>query len=269
MPRERRSIEITDTYRDRLRVLRARVDRAARAGWARITIDNLQADHDQWAAQIGAVVAAAQFAGVRLTSAYLAAYMASELQRPQEPPAVDAGTVGAAPDGRPVDDLLASSLIGVRVALKDGAPPSVALDRGMARAARAVGESVMHAPREALAAQIRADDRIVGWHRVTSGGCLACVASATRPYGDSEPLDVHPGCNCSAEPVIRDVPQTVPRATGADVFDALAPAEQDARYGPAAELVRSGQVPLRDMVDRSPMATQADQITQAPVSALT
>jgi hypothetical protein len=57
-----------------------------------------------------------------------------------------------------------------------------------------------------------------------------------------------------------------PRPTGTEIFNAKSPAEQDAMLGPkAAEAVRAGEVGLDQLVERSPLATQDDYITQKPL----
>jgi hypothetical protein len=57
-----------------------------------------------------------------------------------------------------------------------------------------------------------------------------------------------------------------PRPTGAEIFSAKSPPEQDAMLGPkAAEAVRAGEVGLEELVERSPLATQDDYITQKPL----
>jgi hypothetical protein len=56
------------------------------------------------------------------------------------------------------------------------------------------------------------------------------------------------------------------RPTGTEIFNAKSPAEQDAMLGPkAAEAVRAGEIGLDELVERSPLATQDDYITQKPL----
>jgi hypothetical protein len=58
----------------------------------------------------------------------------------------------------------------------------------------------------------------------------------------------------------------IPRPTGQEIFDAKSPAEQDAMLGPkAAEAVRTGEVGLEELVERSPLDTAPDYITQKPL----
>jgi hypothetical protein len=128
----------------------------------------------------------------------------------------------------------------------------------------------MAAARGALLEGIRTDERIVGWRRVTSGGCGACLAAATRTYADHEPLRVHDDCRCGAEPIIRDIPDRAPRPDGHQIFDAMNVAQQNAALGhTTAQLVRAGDVPLSDLIEVNHMAAIPDVITQAPIQALT
>jgi hypothetical protein len=95
---------------------------------------------------------------------------------------------------------------------------------------------------------------------------MAAATGAIR--ADDEVLPVHEHCRCTSEPVIRGVREQVQRPTGHDIFESLSTQEQDARLGPAAELVRTGQASLDDLVTTSPMALVDDRITQAPLKAL-
>jgi hypothetical protein len=129
----------------------------------------------------------------------------------------------------------------------------------------------VHAARAATSDGIRADERLIGWRRVTSGGCGACLAAATGAiHADRTALPVHDHCRCTTEPVVRDVPDTVTRPTGADMVAGMTTAQQDAALGTeTAALLRAGQITLPDLIATSPMVAIADQITQAPIKALT
>jgi hypothetical protein len=65
-----------------------------------------------------------------------------------------------------------------------------------------------------------------------------------------------------SDPSLRDIT----RPTGTEIFNAKSPAEQDAMLGPkAAEAVRAGEVGLDELVERSPLDTAPDYITQKPL----
>lgn len=268
MAAERRSLAITDAYRGRHTSLIGLVTRAAKLQWAHVTLDKLDEDHARWADTITAVTTQAQLAAGRLAAAYLAGYVSSETARRKPPPRVPRDRVGVTPDGRAVREALNSPLIGVKVALSDGKAPTDALRSGLERGIRLAGGATAWASHGALSDLMADDHQIVGWRRVTSGGCGACIAAATGAiHADDELIESHSNCECTMEPVVRDAPERFPRTTGPELFEALSAGEQDARVGPAAgELLRAGEITYSDLIARSPMATEPDQITQAPVS---
>jgi hypothetical protein len=271
MPGSPRSLLITDAYRDRLNALADRLAALTLTQWQRVTLVNLDGSHADWLAATTAMLDAAQRAGVHLTAAYLAAFIGSETGRAQvELPRLDDGRfAGLADDGQALAVPLGKTLIGVKAALKDGKQPEDALRQEGARAVRLAGMAVLAAPRAALADQIASHPMLVGWQRVTHGGCGACLAAAARGYDRHEPMHVHPHCHCSQEPVVRGVPDAAPRATGPEIFHRMTTEQQDEALGPdAAQLVRQGRVAWPDLIAVSPMEVGADYITQAPIEAL-
>lgn len=271
MPASARSLQITDAYRARLNALADRLGVLTEHYWTGVTLDSLDRSHAEWLAVTVAMLDQAQRAGVHLTAAYIAGYVGSELgQRVSEIPHVDESRfAGLAQDGRSLEEALAPTVITVKTALKDGKPPADALSEGAARAVRLAASAVMAAPRAALMDQIATHPLIVGWQRVTHGGCGACLAAASHGYDRDHPLRVHDHCHCTAEPVVRDVPDHAPRLTGPEIFAGWSRAEQDTALGPAAaQAVRAGLVAWQDLIAVSPMKIGADQITQASVEAL-
>jgi hypothetical protein len=266
MPATERSLLLTNTYRDRVAQLSDRVGQLAAHRWQTVTLDDLDRTHAAWLAYTVAAILQAQRTGTRLAAAYLAAFIASETDTPIQPlPVTDTG-VGLAEDGQPAQVPLGKTLIGVLAALKDGKPPEVALAEQSHRATRLAAGATIAAPRAALAEHIATHDEIVGWRRVTHGGCGACLASAARPYEKGEPLHVHPHCHCTQEPVIRGVEERVKRPTGPEVFAAMSREQQDQSLGPdAAQAVREGRVAWPDLIAVQEMAVGPALITQATV----
>jgi hypothetical protein len=268
MPASERSLLLTDVYRARLNDLRDRLALAAQRGW-NVRIDRLDESFQEWLNRVVPVTRTMNALAGRFALAYLGQFIAAETGRPAPaPPAVDMPAVENARDGRPLAEAFRSPLIRILVALKDGQQPDEAIMHGFNAAMRIVPEEPAAQARETLAATIQQDDRIIGWRRVTAGGCLACVAASDVTYGDAEPLLVHDGCQCTAEPIVRGVRDRVSRPAGRELFDSLSPGEQDARYGDAARVLRAGDVPLKDLIEVNRMAVIPDQLTQAPVAAL-
>jgi hypothetical protein len=271
VPARERSLAITDAYRAR----RLELVAAARAATARdwrelVDVGDLDATHPAWVDRAATTLTAVQSGLVRLTSAYLIAFLRSELGRPVDARHLDErALVGVTRSGKPMTETLAATVIGVKQAIGEGVEPAEAAARGSRASSRLVAAEASYAAQGALSGEIQGDDRIVGWERVTSGGCGACLAAATRTYGAEEPFAVHDGCQCSAEPVIAGTRQRAPRASGYEIFAGMTPAAQDALLGTTkAELVRSGTVVLTDLLDVSPMAAIDDQITETPLKAL-
>lgn len=271
MARTEQSLRITDAYRARLLELQRRASAATTDGWTHVDIANLDATHSAWLQRATAMLAVLQTAGVRLTAAYFTAFLSSELQRAAAPAPLDAAHyVGLSRTGKPLAEALGpTTLFTIKQAIRDGRPPEDASRAGLHQAVRLTVSEAPAPARTALADTILTDPHVVGWRRVTSGGCGACLAAATVSYGDHEPFQIHDNCQCSAEPIISDVPDHAPRPDGHDIFNGWSVAEQNARLGhEKAQLVRSGRVSLHDLLAVSPMAAMPDQITEAPLEAL-
>lgn len=271
MPASERSLRLTDTYRDRLAVLSDRIGAYTEMSWQRVTVRDLDRSHDEWLTSTVLALDQAQRAGVALTLAYLASFIASETgQRALELPRYDAQrALGFGEDGQPLGVPLGKTLIGVKALMKDGKSAEDALSETGHRAQRLAVGAVMAAPRTALADQVAEHPAIVGWRRVTRGGCGACLAAAAHAYAD-EPMRVHAHCHCSQEPIVRDVPDQFPRETGPEIFARMSRAEQDQALGStAAQAVRGGLVAWPDLIQTQPMTVGNDWISQAPDVALT
>jgi hypothetical protein len=271
VPASERSLRLTNTYRDRLAVLSDRISAYTATSWQHVTVRDLDRSHDEWLTSTVLTLEQAQRAGVALTLAYLASFIASETgQRALELPKYDpARAIGFGEDGQPLAVPLQKTLIGVKSLMKDGRSPEDALTETGHRAERLAAGAVMAAPRTTLADQVAEHPAIVGWRRVTRGGCGACLAAAAHAYAD-EPMRVHAHCHCSQEPIIRDVPDRFPRETGPEIFARMSRVEQDQALGStAAQAVRAGAVAWPELIQTQPMTVGADWISQAPDAALT
>lgn len=268
MAASQRSLRVTELYRQRLLLTRARVERDVTERWRALMPEDL--DGGVWIDFAARTVAAAQTEATRATSGYLAAFLTSELGRSTAVLGIDSRRyAGLSRDGRPLAEALSSPIIGTKATLGEGRSTGEAIEFGLLRAKRMVELDTMHAARTALLDAIDADDRFDGWRRAVRGTCGACAgAAAGVSHGLSFP--VHPGCQCVSEPNVRDVPNRFPRPSGAEIFAAKSRDEQDEMLGPeSADLVRSGAIELSDLVAHSPLdSDQPNFITQRPVSAL-
>jgi hypothetical protein len=149
-----RSLRITDAYRERLQALSDRIGAYTVQRWQTVTAEDLDRSHAAWLAQTVAALGQSQRASVNLTSAYLIAYLASELGRPASVGAPSAAVFGAA-DGQPLDVPLSKTLIGVKAAIKEGASTR----RGARRPAAPRGTARRERPARRAAPRARRADR--------------------------------------------------------------------------------------------------------------
>lgn len=95
--------------------------------------------------------------------------------------------------------------VGAKTAIRRGMPLARAMDIAEARSSAAGMRHVLNGGRETLLQTVRADDRAVGWRRITGGkACEFCSMLAARGAvysADTADFHSHDGCSCSAEPV--------------------------------------------------------------------
>ena len=263
MPASARSLRLTEAYRARLLATRQRLQTQAERLWP--TIDTL--DRTDWVDRMAATLAQGQIEAIRVSAAYLTAFLSAETGKRQRGPAINPREyAGLSRDGRPLTDSLRSPLIGTLAALKDGRSVAESLRVGLVRATRMVGVDYDHAHRTALLSAIESDDRFEGWKRVTGGTCAACAAKAgTLETGLR--FQVHAGCQCVSEPSVVGVTDRIARPTGSAIFAAKSRAEQDEMVGPEnAERLRNGELTLQDLSGESEMAVGENFITQVPAT---
>lgn len=271
MPGSERSLRVTDAYRRRLLAAYERAGVIAATNFTAVDPQDLDGSWGPFAERTVEATIVLQRAAVALTAGYLAAFLASETgDAASLPPAVDLSAVGVAQHGAPLEDAIQSPLIGAKTAIRDGATVDQALGKARARVVRLSQSATVAAPRAALHEAIRSDDRIIGWRRVTAGGCGACLAATTGAiHEDREVLQVHSHCRCTAEPVVRGVPDTARRPTGFEIFNGLPSAQQDQLLGPdKAQLIRTGAVPFERLIAVDRMVEGPDQLVEAPLKAL-
>lgn len=270
---------VTDAYRAQLLALRARATQLIAAGYELVDLDQLDLSFRTFLARAALTLEAAQRDGISLTDAYWAAYLAAELGPDAKPVPVETRQLaGRGRDGRPLDQVLQPAMFTVAAALGARLGRERALQMGLARLTRTVSNETMAAPRAALDLILEADvERVVGWRRVCSGNaCGCCLGAATGAIQKtSQVLKVHGHCRCTKEAVVRGGrhERHWSRSTGQEIFDSKTPAEQDAlfhgRGGHAkAQLIRSGDVKLEDLVQDVPMRTVPDEIAETPLAAL-
>jgi hypothetical protein len=87
--------------------------------------------------------------------------------------------------------------------------------------------------------------------------------------GSTGAFDVHPGCSCTPQPRVTGVPNRIPVATAAVLFERMTREEQDATVGAAtAEALRAGDIDFSQLVQKNRLKSgEDDYVTQKPLDA--
>lgn len=186
---------VTDRHRRAQLAVRARVLRDLQRLWPAMDWADLDRAYPAWATAVAALVDRHRATSVALAAAYLTAVR-------------DASGVTGAPvivRAEPIDparletSLAVTAVYATKTAAGHGTPARDAMDAAFVKTSAAISRLVLEAGRETIVRSTRADPRIVGWVRVTSGSpCRWCADLAgTRSTGR---FPAHDGCACSAEP---------------------------------------------------------------------
>jgi len=272
MAANRRSLAITNAYGQRLREIERRVLAQNRRSWD--MTGDFDAGYEAWLAAMIPAVTAAQTLGVRITSGYLGAFESSERGRVVRPPNVDPREyAGKTRDGRPLREGWTSPIIKLRNALAQGQSIDQAVKIGFEATTTLIRLDTYAAARDAMAAQIRANEGIIGYRRVsqgesTCGGCLA--AEDAEVLSESEDFASHPGCDCVAEPVYGDVNDLFNHPTGAERYSRLSDQEKIQAVGlEAAQLINDDQIRLAELKGVSVTALGDNFLTERPLKDVT
>lgn len=81
-----------------------------------------------------------------------------------------------------------------------------AIDAGRQRAVELATTDLQLAKQHAAQQVLAQQDKVTGYRRVLEGpySCGLCIVAATQIYHRSTLMPIHPGCDCSIEPVIGD-----------------------------------------------------------------
>lgn len=188
---------LTLAYRSEMERLRMAAADVAGTAW-----DALSADTSNPAEYLGLVVpvvTAAQAQAAITTDAYLtrAAGVA--------PLGVTLDDIARRLRGVELDEVYARPFHTVWFSLSKGADAADAVSAGRARAVATAATDVALAMRATNSFVGREVEGIGGFVRV-GGACELCASVEGEEYADGGDMEMHPGCGCTAEPIIKDAP---------------------------------------------------------------
>lgn len=265
MPLTPEGLAVTAGYRRRLLQIRDQVTRQVIEAWALVDATDLRGTFPRWQRLADSLLTAGQLTAVDLASAYTDRFARVEVDDP--PPSVDTRDIaGRTRDGRPVADVLRTSLAASLVAAGQGRDP---LRSGVARAVRTSRTEVFEAARTVEQRVYTADERVSAYRRVTSSTpCGACLAMSGGVSDTRRRIEVHGHCRCTAEPVYRDREEQAPRPSGRELFEQMSASQQERLYGAeVAAAIRRG-MPLEELVARNTGPEWGTSIHQASKSQL-
>lgn len=248
MASNRRSEAYTAAYQQQLRRLAATLAAALGIVWQRLPDPSPQAT-EEWLRAVVPLVLASQTQAVVLSDAYVASYVTAETGRRVGPVGIDpAPIIGVrARGGTPLERVYARP-VGLLVAgMAAGKTLDEALRQERWRLDRDAQTDVSLAARSARRELGMAEDEIVGYRRVVSGGCALCASFADSFHRADDFMPIHPGCNCGGEPVLRDEGRNRPespviddipsRAERAEQGERVARVVNDSELGPLLEAI--------------------------------
>jgi hypothetical protein len=211
-----------DHYRRQAR-LSALAVRSAQQTWDRLDLNNLDGSWRALAPRMVAQVSALQLISARDADPYLTAVLREQgLSTKADGRVRPSGFVGVAGDGRSLATLLREPLIGVKVAIADGAAPPDAMASGRSSVALMTATALQDTGRAAVSAGMGVR-QVTGYVRMLNPpSCSRCAVLAGKFYRYNTGFQRHPRCDC------RHIPSTEDRAG-------------DLRTDPLAA-IRAGQV---------------------------
>jgi hypothetical protein len=195
--------DLTSSHRRRLEAVRAVAGRHVLSAFDALPSP---AGGTGFVAEVVPIVLAAQSATVDLVDVYLSAYAGTATGTSTEPLGLDpAELIGAkARNGAVVLETVYRRPLWdwERTGNREAARARITTD---------VLTDIQLAQRDATFVRMQVDPRLPRWRRVTSGvSCDLCTAAATRTYARINRVHIHPGCDCTAEPVADESVTTTP-----------------------------------------------------------
>ena len=273
MPATRQAFAVEGQYARELRAIRSSIGLAIAQLTLTLDQDNLAAAIEEFAPTAAALVAAGQLQAQEAAVSFVAGYLEAEGVAAPAPQPIDTTITGTNSAGSPLQSVIGRSLAnGVFTMLRSGHTPDEAVRTAAQAVARLAASEVTVAADREVAHQGQGDDRISGWLWVLTGSenCAACLSRGDgRIRSMDEPFPRHPGCDCVRSVRLTDDPRTVEHPTGTQLFRAMSPEQQVRQFHTAgeekAELVRSGQLSLTDLVTVERHSNWRSIVTEKPL----
>ena len=207
MPATLAAYQLTDAYRAQQRQVRDMAARGVVAAWQQITPADFDGGFARFHPVATGIVTQAQRLNAAVSAHYLSGYVNAETGATDTPTAaLDPSDYAHTDAGIPWSVAWTSGLVAAKLAVLQGADPEAALRLGQVPVLRIAASEPLNAGRSALRDAMGQTDRVIGWRRVSGGGCWACDVAATGAiHRDDTVPPVHPSCACTAEPVVRGV----------------------------------------------------------------
>lgn len=150
------------------------------------------------------------------------------------------GLVGASPDGRSLEGLLATPAVHAKTMIAGGVKPEQAVSRAMGVLGQILVGMVADVSRQAASIDIAARTG-VGYVRVASGStCGRCIPLLGKFYRWNAGFKRHPGDDCIHQPTTA-VAARAHANDAYEAFNAMTPAEQARQFTPGgAQAIRDG-----------------------------
>jgi hypothetical protein len=153
-----------------------------------------------------------QIDGIKLQAAQLQAAYYQEVAKQQgkayEPAAIrpDDLTETNLRNGAQATEVYRRPFVSMYTELAKGELVGAAIAVGAARASSIASTDIQLAARIAGLKQRQNNDNIVGYRRVLTGSenCALCAIASTQRYTRNELKPIHPGCDCTEEPIYGD-----------------------------------------------------------------
>lgn len=242
--------QATDAYQERIAALTLALVVAGRRVWRRLnpSVPLEQQFREDVGPKLTVLVLAAQLAAAREADTYAADVLNELAFGPGTIPGVlrPQALVGVAGNGRPVQDLLGSTIGRTRaIQSRQGLDEAEALTEAQTFLEGVLETILADTARAAEEAALGARPWVAGYVRVAEpGACSRCLLLTGKFYVFNDGFLRHPRCRCTHVPAPDDR-AALDRLMGSETpdrrFDALSREEQDATFGKAgAEAIRNG-----------------------------